>query len=117
MANKRQLKKQISKVCSDIAGDLNLATIVAPEIDLKKVGELLVKLARLHSDTLAKATFAFDKTPKDFADARAYHTARRAYFTTAYEKLSKSFLDQAIEIVGEINKLVPADVRKRLSEL
>lgn len=116
MANKRQLKKRISYVCGNLAGDLILASYASKDIDRKTVNKILTDIATLQEDTRAKASFNFDKTVKAFDTVQAYNKARRDYNAKAFEKLRKDFSEQAMAIVKQMNELIPADVRKAVSQ-
>lgn len=115
MATKRQLKKRISCVCGDLASDILLASHLFDNVNREKVDEIINEIASLQENTRAKATFAFDKTEKDFETKAAYRAARRRYNATAYAKLRKDFGEQAMSIVKQMNEAIPADIRKKLS--
>ncbi len=117
MANKRTLKKNISRICSAIAGDAILATHLDPRIDRDKIETLVRRIAALQEDARAKVTFWFDKSPRDFADRSAYRKARKAYFRAAYTKLCSEFNHEIISILKELNATVPADVRQTVTSV
>ena len=73
MANKRSLKKQIRYICGDLAGECIFAREIIPGIDHDKANGIIIDIAALQSEALAKTTFAFDKSVRD-----ATHTARHA---------------------------------------
>ena len=99
MSSKRQLKKRINAICSDVANDIQHAAYLYPSMD----------------DSLSKVSFAFDKVRRDFASEHEYHKALHAYKAAAYARLRKEFADKAYEIVKRMNELVPADVRVLVS--
>ncbi len=116
MANKRQLKKRISYVCGDLASDLILASYSMESIDRTKVNKILTDIATLQEDARAKVSFNFDKTVKAFDSKQAYNKARKEYNVQAFGKLRKDFSERAMDIVKQMNELIPADVRKTISE-
>ncbi|MFG6386422.1 MAG: hypothetical protein K1V80_08140 [Muribaculaceae bacterium] len=116
MPNKRQLKKRISYVCGDLAGDLILSSYYVKGIDRNQVNKILTEIAELQEDSRAKVSFGFDKARKSFENEQAYNRARRSYNKSAFLKLRKEFADRAIEIVKQMNELIPADVRKSVCE-
>lgn len=116
MANKRQLKKRISYVCGDLAGDLILGSHLIDSIDNTTTRKLLTEIAELQEDARAKVSFNFDQAPSAFDSKQAYNKARSKYNAAAFKKLRDDFGKRAMEIVKEMNALIPADVRKTISE-
>lgn len=116
MANKRQLKKRISYVCGNLAGDLILASYSMKDIDRNAVNKILTEIAALQEDSRAKVSFNFDKTAKAFDSVHAYNKARKEYNAKAFGQLRKDFAERAMTIVKEMNELIPAEVRKAVSE-
>jgi len=115
MANKRQLKKRISRVCGDLAADLLLASYLFDGVDREKVSNIINEIASLQEDSLAKASFSFDKVVRDYDTRSDYRTARRIYNAKAFAQLRKEFGERAMAIVKLMNEAVPADVRKMLT--
>lgn len=117
MGNKRTLKKNISLICGALAGDAIIAAHLDSAIDRNRLDDVVRRIAALQETSRARVSFAFDKALRDFGgDVAAYHKARRAYFRAAYEKLRSEFNHEAISIVKELNELVPADVRKAVTQ-
>lgn len=114
MANKRELKKKIQYVCGDLAADILLASYISEEVDREQADKLLAEIAGIQDEAIARASFWFDKTPKDFENTAAYHKARTAYNKAAFAALRKDFSDKINAVVKEMNALVPSDVRKTL---
>lgn len=117
MANKRQLKKRVYSICGDLASDALIAGMLFKEVNKEKINKIINDIADLQESTLAKATFSFDKAPRDFDNRAEYNKAHRKYFTEAYNRLNKEFIDRASKIVDELNEAVPADARKIVSSL
>ncbi|MDE6333685.1 MAG: hypothetical protein K2L77_03455 [Muribaculaceae bacterium] len=115
MSSKRQLKKRINTICTDLASDIQYAAYLYPRIDEGKALELLADIAALKIESLSKVTFSFDKCARDFDSLHEYHKALHAYKAAAYAKLRKEFADSAYEIVKRMNELVPAEVRVLVS--
>lgn len=116
MANKRELKKKIQYVCGDICADIILATYLSPEVDRARAEALIVKLAALQDEAIDRVSFHFDKAVKDFPTPADYNKARAAYNAKAFANLRNDFSEKVNEVVKEMNTLVPADVRKEVSE-
>jgi hypothetical protein len=110
MANKRQLKKQIRYICGDIAADVLIAGRL-DEINAENVAKFIRAVANLQVESLANATFAFDKTRKDFENRAEYNKARTAYYRKGYDKLRANIFATVNEIVKEINAVLPAEVK------
>jgi len=111
MSSKRQLKKRINTICNDLADDMQHAAYLYDGIDEEKVYSVLTEIAKLQMESLAKVTFAFDKSVKEFENRRDYRRAMHRYKAAAYAKLRAEFADSAFEIVKRMNGLIPADVR------
>lgn len=107
MANKRNLKKQIKYICGDIASESVLAIQFMPNIDQEKMANVINDIAKLQFATLEHLTFSFDKSPRDFADAKAYKKARAEYFKKAYDSVRKEFNEKVEAIVKEMNAALP----------
>lgn len=107
MANKRILKKQIQYVCGDIAAECLFASEYIPGIDAQKMEQVVCKVALLQQKTITKSNFSFDKAPRDFENKAEYNKARRAYYAEAYNSLKQSFNNEILEIVKEMNSLLP----------
>lgn len=91
MQSKRDLKKQIRYICGDLVGECLLIGEICPEDKQEELGQLIVDLAILQESTIAKATFSFDKTRKEFDSTIAYNKARSHYYREAYTKLHEQF--------------------------
>ena len=101
MANKRSLKKEIRYICGDIAVESMLASDMVKDIDPRKLGEII------QINALKNASFAFDKTPSDFENRKAYNAARHAYFKKAYASFHTDFNKELQSIVKSMNALFP----------
>lgn len=116
MANKRQLKKRIQYVCGDLAADILLASYMTDKIARNDVDSILTEIAALQDEAIGKVSFAFDKVVKDFPSAQAYNKARATYNAEAFATLRKEFSEKAALIVKKMNEVVPADIRKAVSD-
>lgn len=108
MANKRDLKKSIKYICSDLASECVFAIELMPNIDKTKMGEVINEIAKLQFSTIEHLTFSFDKSPKDFSDAKAYKKAKAEYFKKAYESIEKEFNEKVEIIVKSMNSALPS---------
>lgn len=117
MANKRDLKKRIQTVCGDIASDALIASVLfSDKVDSERINIIINEIAALQEDSIALASFSFDRSRRDFNSEKEYRHARRSYFATAYKKLNKEFIERAIEIVKQLNDVVPEEARKVVSQ-
>lgn len=112
MANKRILKKQIRYMCGDLAGECIIARSIVPGIDGNRMGEIVVKIARLQDATLRRASFSFDKSAADFENRHEYRKERRGYNARAFKTLINEFNHQVEEIVKEMNAALPAEQKE-----
>ena len=113
MANKRNLKKNIAYICSDIVGECIFAQQAFEGIDVDKMDEVIVKVALLQDAAIKKISVNYDKQEKDFKNNKAvYSKGRRAYFK-AVEKDIAEFVNEGVDaIVREMNALLPAAQRE-----
>lgn len=116
MANKRQLKKSIRFICGDLAGECFLARQFVPNVDKAKLNQAIVEIAQLQDDTLAKTSFSYEKTPKDFESTSAYHKAKHDYYRTAYNMLIDHFNDEVKKIVHLMNEAMPSEQKEANKE-
>lgn len=112
MASKRSLKKQIRYICGDLAGECLFAREIIPGIDTEKTNSIIIEIAALQSEALAKTSFAFDKAQRDFDSRHAYRAARHTYFQTAYRTLSAEFNAKVEAILKEMNALLSKEQRE-----
>ena len=110
MSSKRDLKKRIRYACGDAAAEL-LTAYEIDNLNPDKVGEIIGKIAKLQTSSLANVSFSFDKTSRDFESKKAYHKARRTYSKEAYSKLLSQFMNGLAEIVKEMNATLTDDIK------
>lgn len=107
MANKRILKKQIKYICGDVALECALALQTIPGIDEKVITEAITDIARLQTETLANASFAFDKAAHDYEDRSEYNKDKSSYYNKAFTKLRVEFNEKLLKIVDKMNTALP----------
>lgn len=112
MANKRDLKKQIKYICGEVAVECILAREYMEGINADKMNDVVFEIAELQQKSLKNATFAFDKTPKDFDNGKEYNRAANAYFKNAYKVFYAEFNKHIQAIVKQMNELLPAAQRE-----
>lgn len=97
MANKRTLKKDIQKVCGKAAVEVLIG--LPPEVSNK----IVLQLAELQTKALARVTFGFDHSRRDFDSPKTFRIAKSRYNKIAYRKLKADFNEALKNIVSEIN--------------
>lgn len=112
MSNKRNLKKEIRRVCGDLALNCILARDYAAGINKAEMNEMIIKIAMLQRSTLRHVSISFDKSPKDFESRAQYHTAAKVYFAKAYAALRGEFDKNVAEIVKSMNALLTDEQRE-----
>lgn len=114
MKNKRYLKKRIQQICGEVAIE---ALLYLPS---DKAHDIVMELARLQSQTLARISFSFDRGKKEFENGRAYKLAKEAYNRIALKKLYDEFNAKLVEIIKQMNATLTPEQRsankKRISE-
>lgn len=111
MANKRDLKARIRYACGEIAGECILTKDYVPGIDEEKVDDIVCAVALLQVRTVDRVSVCFDRTVKAFPDKKAYRRARKDYFKRCYAELKKEFQASLVEVVKDMNALLPQEVR------
>lgn len=111
MANKRELKKEIRKVCGDIAAECLLAKYLIKGADGKALNAVINDVADLQISAVDNVTFSFDKLPHDFENRAEYNKARHTYFAKAYASLRTKFYGKVNEIVRNMNAAIPQEAR------
>ncbi len=107
MANKRLLKKNIRRVCGDLAAEIVYAASVNENFSTEKVCNIVKKIAELQVTALDMVTFSFDKSASEFDNRHEYNKARKAYNKKAYRNLCNKF-DAAVQtIVKAMNDARP----------
>lgn len=108
--NKRQLKKSINGLCGSLACDVVVAADCMTNANDDKIATLVTDIARAQSKALKRASVAFDKTPKEFANLREYHKARHDYYAKVYAQLRTDFSADLNAVVAQVNAmLTPAE--------
>jgi len=113
MANKRNLKKLIKYICSSTAGECMIAGECIEGIDTEKMGKIILRIASLQNSAIKNSTFSFDKTPRDFDSHAEYRKAARKYHAQAYAKLREEFNKNLLDIVKDMNALLPEEQREK----
>lgn len=109
MANKRNFKKNIAYICSDIVGECIFAQQTYEGIDVEKMDDVIVKIALLQDLSIKNLSVDFDKKPNDYkANKSEYRKARKAYFKAVEKAIVKEFREGIESIVKEMNALLPA---------
>lgn len=111
MANKRIVKKNIHRLCGALAAELLSAASCIDGFDGSKVPEVVGRIAQLQVNSLAHCSFSFDKAPTDFADARAFNSARRRYNRSAFARLQADIETETSAILKEMNAMLPQAAR------
>lgn len=112
MANKRQIKKQITGACGTLAAECMLAIEYVDGLDTKAMEQIILEIATLQDHAISRCSIAFDKTPSDFENSHDYTTAREKYFADAFRNLIKEFNEKVGAIVKEMNALLPQEQRE-----
>ncbi len=107
MASKRNLKKQIRNICGDLAAECAMAIQYAPMVDEEKMSDIISRVAGLQENTLARVSFSFDKSERDFDNRHQYIQAKKAYYKVAYCKLVADFNNAVEKMVDDMNAAMP----------
>lgn len=116
MSNKRTLKKYVHDICDQLATELLIASSAFTGFDEKKVDEIVRNIASLQATTLAHATFAFDKSRRDYENAAQYNREKSRYNREAFNHLADDFQKGVAEIIKMMNEALPAQVRESFKE-
>ncbi len=117
MANKRTLKKLIQNTCGSLALDMVMAGECFNQINNEDIENVVVECGRLQVRTIGRLAVSFDRSRKEFADAHAYKEARHQYFRKAYTALLDQFNKEVAQIVAQMNKALPDEVREALKKI
>lgn len=112
MANKRILKKQISRVCGDLAAETVIAAHCVEGMDTEKVHKIVNEIAALQVEALDRVSFSFDKSHRDFPSEHEYRKARKKYNAEAFATLKKDFGKAVETIVKAMNEALPEECKK-----
>jgi DNA relaxase NicK len=116
MANKRTLKKQIHYACGDLAAENIMARHLLPGVNNDAVNLIINDIAELQVNSLARVSFFFDKTKKNFDNEHEYRKARKNYFKKAYNKLAEDFNNNVAEIVKAMNASLSKEAKEANKE-
>lgn len=112
MANKRNLKKSVRRICSDIATECMITAEYVKGIDPRTMYAIVDKVASLQENALKSISFSFYKVPSDFVNRHEYNKARNDYFKKAFASFRQKLSNHVNDIVKEMNESLPAEVKK-----
>lgn len=104
MTSKRDIKKYIARVGNEIAESVLPSAVYTKVITDEEADDILTKLSQLQATALAKIGIAYDKSAEAFDSLRAFHTAKKSYYRTAYNQVLKDFEDGVDKILAPLNK-------------
>lgn len=110
--NKRDLKKEIRYICGDLAGECIMMRELMPNVEAEAANNLVIEIAALQVDTIRKASFAYDKSERDFDSRKAYRKAKHEYYGAAYKKLTDEFNAGVAAVLKKMNALLTAEQRE-----
>lgn len=105
MNSKRDLKRQIRYICGDLVGECMLLGEIVADDKQDEVAQLIIDLAVLQENTISHASFAFDKSRRDFQSAADYNKARAAYHRAAFATLHREFNTAIADCLHRMNQL------------
>lgn len=112
MANKRQIKKEITDICGALATECIFAIEYVEGLDIKAMQQVIIEIANLQDHAISRCSVVFDKTPSNFENGHDYTVARDKFFADAFRNLRKEFNEAVGQIVKEMNHLLPAGQRE-----
>ncbi len=95
MASKRQLKKEINMVITDLAGEYLLMRNLVPGVDTEKADAVMYKIIDIRNEFIRRVGANGGKDPKLVA----------AY----YKKLRSDFCQRVDEVLSDFEALTPKD--------
>lgn len=107
MSSVKDLKKEVRRVCNQIASEAMTAAAVLGGKAGKEMAAVVTDVANLQTNALAAASFRFDKLPTDFPTKKDYNRARSEFFANAYRSYREKFLGHVEEIVAKMNAALP----------
>ncbi|MDE6378025.1 MAG: hypothetical protein K2K72_04700 [Duncaniella sp.] len=109
MANsKRDIKKEIYRICGALAGECVVAKLTVPGIDKEALNKCIYDLAELQMSALKLVSVDFPGSEKSYGSRKEYVDARRAYYRASFAKLRQSFNSRIEEILHEMNVALKA---------
>lgn len=109
MANKRIIKKQIRRICGDLAAEIVLAAEFIEGMSVDKVQKIVNDIAALQIEALGRTSFSFDKSHRDFSGEHEYRKSRRNYNAKAFNTLKTDFSSAVETIVKAMNEALPQE--------
>lgn len=116
MANKREFKKFVTAVGSNVCEDILINTHCCPGIDAKIANDSILRILTAVETATGNANVRFDKGEKAFENRREYTRAKEAFFRQLFNKINADFAQELDEAVKEFNAAVPEKVRKQNAE-
>lgn len=106
MTNKRQIKKYVERMGSEIAQFILPAAVVTGAVTDEKAEDYITRISELQAELFSRLNIAFDKAPSAFPDMRKYRDAKRAYYHSAYNKALAEYEKGIQELLESLNKAV-----------
>lgn len=105
MANKRDLKKAIRIACGNMAGECFRASEGASEADIEKWEDVVINVAVMQTQAIAKVGEKCPHKPKAFESPKAYRKARKQFFAEAEREITDFMRSKGEEIAKAMNEL------------
>lgn len=112
MANKRIIKKQIRRICGELAAETVFAAEFVKDMPVDKVQQIVNNIASLQVEALERTSFSFDKSQRDYANGQEYRKALRAYNAKAFATLKNEFSTAVETIVKAMNEALPKEQKE-----
>lgn len=107
MPNRRVLKKEIKRICGDLAKACLTAELQFPETDEEKWKNIVMEIAMLQDNALKRANVDYDRSKLTFDSGREYRNARGAFYKKAFAEIQKEFDEHVAQILKQMNAMLP----------
>lgn len=111
MANKRKLKKAANTLCTQLANQALLLSVILKDDDALKAEILVRKAIEMRQQILDHISFSFDKAPADYENRATYRKERQSYYARGYKALRSTLDKQLEEYVKELNSLLTDELK------
>lgn len=111
MANKREFKKFVSAVGSNICVDMMINYYTIKGINSEAVDSAIEKVLCAIDTARENANVCFDKGARSFENRKEYNRAKETFFRALFQKINADFIGTLEIAIKEFNAAVPEDVK------
>lgn len=111
MANKREFKKNVERLGSDLCENMMISWVNIEDADKKAIAEAIGKILSGVENARSNANVFFDKGVKAFENKKEYSKAKVVFFKKLFNKIIEDLNQNINEALKLYNGALPQSVK------